>query len=149
MTFLKDVYLKKGITHTPGMVNYLVRVDDMLVGGLIYTLPKFGEKASIYLLSDFAISQQGRLSKLVTRLACNGEILHDLGKRFVNRYREVKTTAFSDNPVSMKYRGIFELSKREEKNAPEGKFMLNYVGARIDETPQQAFEWWYGKHFKR
>ena len=149
MTFLKDVYLKKGIVHTPGMVNYLVRVDDMLVGGLIYTLPKFGEKASIYLLSDFAISQQGRLSKLVTRLACNGEILHDLGKRFVNRYREVKTTAFSDNPVSMKYRGIFELSKREEKNAPEGKFMLNYVGARIDETPQQAFEWWYGKHFKR
>lgn len=149
MTFLKNVYLKKGIVHTPGMANYLVMVDDMLVGGLIYTLPKFGEKASIYLLSDFAIAREGRLSKLVTRLACNREVLRDLGKRFVNRYREVKTTAFSDNPVSMKYRGIFELAKREEKNAPEGRYMLNYVGAPIDETLSQAFEWWYGKHFQR
>lgn len=148
MTFLKNVYLKKGITHTPGMVNYLVFVDDMLVGGLIYSLPKFGEKASIYLLSDFAISREGRLSKLVTRLALNGDVLRDLGRRFVNRYADVITTAFSDHPVSMKYRGIFELKKRVEKNAPEGRFMLNYVGARLDESPQEAFAWWYGKHFR-
>lgn len=148
MTFLKNVYLKKGITHTPGMANYVVTIDGMLIGGLIYTLPKFGEKASIYLLSDFAISREGRLSKLITRLALNRDVLHDLGKRFINRYAEVKTTAFSDHPVSMKYRGIFELAKREEKNAPEGKFMLNYVGARLDESPQEAFAWWFGKHFR-
>lgn len=149
MTFLKNVYLKKGIVHTPGMANYLVFIDDMLIGGLIYTLPKFGEKASIYLLSDFAISREARLSKLITRLALNAEVLHDLGKRFVNRYAEVKTTAFSDHPVSMKYRGIFELTKREERNSAEGKFMLNYAGARLNETPQQAFGWWYGKQFRR
>lgn len=148
MTFLKNVYLKKGIVHTPGMANYLVHIDGMLIGGLIYSLPKFGEKASIYLLSDFAISREGRLSKLVTRLACNADVLRDLGKRFINRYDEVKTTAFSDHPVSMKYRGIFELAKREEKNAPEGRFMLNYVGARLDESPQEAYRWWFAKHFR-
>lgn len=148
MTFLKDVYLKKGITHTPGMVNYLVRVDDMLVGGLIYNLDKFARQ-SIYLLSDFSISREGRLSKLVTRLACNGEILRDMGKRFVDRFNKVQTSAFSEHPASMKYRGIFEQTKREEIDGPEGKFRLHYVGARIDETPQQAFEWWYGKHFNR
>lgn len=149
MTFLKNVYLKKGIVHTPGMANYLVHIDGMLVGGLIYALPKFGEKKSIYLLSDFAISREGRLSKLVTRLACNREILRDLGRRFINRYDDVITTAFSDHPVSMKYRGIFELTKRVEKNDAAGKFMLNYTGARLDESPDEAFRWWYGKHFKR
>lgn len=149
MTFLKNVYLKKGIVHTPGMANYLVHIDGMLVGGLIYALPKFGEKASIYLLSDFAISREGRLSKLVTRLALNREVLRDLGRRFINRYSEVKTTAFSDHPVSMKYRGIFDIAKRVEKNAPEGKFMLNYVGKPLDEAPDEAFRWWYAKHFKR
>ncbi|PWJ81508.1 intein [Pseudaminobacter salicylatoxidans] len=149
MTFLKNVYLKKGIIHTPGMANYIVHVDGMLVGGLIYALPKFGEKKSIYLLSDFAISREGRLSKLVTRLACNREILRDLGRRFINRYDDVITTAFSDHPVSMKYRGIFDLTKRVEKNEPAGRYMLNYTGARLDESPDEAFRWWYGKHFKR
>jgi hypothetical protein len=148
MTFLKNVYLKKGITHTPGMANYLVLLDGMLAGGLIYSLPRFGEKTSIYLLSDFAIARGGRLSKLITRLALNRDVLHALGKRFINRYGEVKTTAFSDHPVSMKYRGIFELAKREEKDAPGGKFMLNYVGARLDESPQEAYAWWFQKHYQ-
>lgn len=149
MTFLKNVYLKKGIMHSPGVANYLVHIDGMLIGGLIYAEQRHREKGTIYLLSDFSISREGRLSKLIARLALNGDILRDVDKRMMERYTTVKTTAFSDHPVSMKYRGIFDLAKRIEKNEPEGRFMLNYVGARIEETPQQAFRWWYGKHFKR
>ncbi|MGB3833780.1 MAG: Hint domain-containing protein [Mesorhizobium sp.] len=148
MTFLKNVYLKKGIVHTPGMANYIVHIDGMLIGGLIYNMDKFTRK-SVYLLSDFSISREGRLSKLVTRLALNRQVLRDLGKRFMDRFEQVQTTAFSDHPVSMKYRGIFDLAKRVEKNAPEGKFMLNYVGKPLDEAPDEAFRWWYGKQFKR
>ncbi len=40
----------------------------------------------------------------------------------LREYTGVYTTAFTDKPVSMKYRGVFELAKR-------GKGFLNYAAA--------------------
>lgn len=146
MTFLKNVYLAKGINHTPGMANFLVEVDGMLAGGLVYSLAKWGEKRTLYLLSDFATTREARISKLIVRLSLNAGILKVIGRQMIDRYETVKSTAFTDHPVSMKYRGLYTLTKREEKNAPEGRFMLNYAGQAINESFDGAYGWWWEKH---
>ena len=52
LTFLKQVYLAKGIDTTTGTMNFAVLVDGMLAGAFSYVLEKWGDKSSaVYLLS--------------------------------------------------------------------------------------------------
>src|ERR1019366_3887121 len=64
MTYLKNVYLSKGIEHTTGQINYLVLIDGALAGGFSYAQSRFGDKTrELYLLCDFAIAGERKLSK--------------------------------------------------------------------------------------
>jgi hypothetical protein len=113
MTFLRNAYLAKGIAHTTGLANYLVLLDGKLAGGFIFNRDKWKPQETIYLLSDFCIVHERRLAKLVAMLACSREAVHAWCKRFVMRPKSLCTTAFTDAPVSMKYRGIYELTSRK------------------------------------
>lgn len=147
LIFLKNVYLKKTIQHSSGMVNFLVYVDGKLAGAMIYSLEKFntGERR-IFLLSDFSTTRSGRVAKLIARIAACREVVSYVERHFVIKIDQVATAVFSDNPVSMKYRGVFELTKREERNAPEGKYCLFYVAQVHDETAQDAYAWWAARN---
>jgi len=150
MNFLKDVYLAKSIQHSIGAANFLVYVDDMLVGGLIYSLPKYGAygPGAIYLLSDVTLTREGKLSKLVAMLATSQQILDVVGRKIVNRLDFVVTTARTHKPVSMKYRGIYRLlSRRPSEDKSEGN-VIQYGAESRPETPQEIYaDWWrrYGK----
>lgn len=137
MNYLKDVYLAHGILHTDGIANFLVLVDGRLAGGFIYALNRMGSVPnSIYLLSDFALAPRSRVSKLVAMLATSRTMIHLLETKLMARIEIVLTTAFTDHPVSMKYRGIFTLQNRKPG-------MLNYASAVRDLTPAAIFAEWF------
>ncbi len=70
MTYLKNVYLAKGIDHTTGQFNCLVLIDGALAGGFIFAQTRFGDKTrELYMLSDFSVSRERRISKLIPMIA--------------------------------------------------------------------------------
>ncbi len=147
MNFLKDVYLSKRILHSSGMFNFLVYVDDMLAGGFIFSMSKFGSLDEIYLLSDFSLSREAKLSKLIALISTSENVIKTLRQRLLLPIKHIYTTAFSLYPVSMKYRSIFHLVKRVENEEKDG-FMLNYISEVRPENEQEIFiQWWkkYGK----
>lgn len=149
MNFLKDVYLAKGIIHSTGMLNFMVLIDGMLVGGVIYALAKYGNRHSIYLLSDVTISSEGKLSKLIATIATSRTLIHEVEKKVMDRITEVVTTARTKNAVSMKYRDIYDLASRRPSDNPEEGNILQYHSPVREQTPQELFELWYQKHHGR
>lgn len=149
MNFLKDVYLAKGIIHSTGMMNFLIFIDGMLVGGIIYALAKYGNRHSIYLLSDVTISSEGKLSKLVATIATSRALVNLVEKKVFDRIDEVVTTARTKNAVSMKYRDIYELASRRPSDIPEEGNILQYHSKVREQTPQELYNDWYQKHHGR
>ncbi|OOF40953.1 hypothetical protein BKK47_02685 [Rodentibacter mrazii] len=142
MNFLKDIYLAKGINHKNGMFNVLFYLDDMLIGGAIYSLPQFGDKIrNIYMLSDFSLSRKRKLSKLVAMLATSELVISHINKRYFIQIERIHTTAFTQAPVSMKYRGIFHLDARKDG-------FLNYSSEVRKGSIDQIFLEWLKKYGK-
>jgi len=107
------------------------------------------------LLSDFPVdtSDYKRLSKLVLYAALSREsqdiIQSTLGRKTIS----LSTTAFSNNPVSMKYRGVFDLLYRRETEGGEGshdtqKYALQYLGKLGQWTLAMGLETWKEKYGK-
>lgn len=150
MDFIKDIYLQKTIIHSTGVANFLVFIDKMLVGGIIYSLPKYTShgQSTIYLLSDVTVNRDAKFSKLIALIATSKTLLDIVSKKLISRLDYVVTTARTHNPVSMKYRGIYELLSRRPADDPSEGNIINYGSAMREATPQQMYqEWWrkYGK----
>ena len=140
MNFLKDIYLKKEIQHTNGIANYLVMIDGRLAGGFIYVRNKLPSKLfgrnSLYVLCDFSLCPKSRLSKLIIMLSSCSAVTDLLETRLMQRINGVCTTAYTDRPVSMKYRGLYELVKRDP-----GRLM--YASPIRRQTIDAVYaEWW-------
>lgn len=138
MNYLKDIYLAKNIHHATGQFNSLVFVDGQLAGGIIMARSKFDSQRSLYILSDFSLSRERKLSKLIALIATSAEIVNPIRRRLVADIKNVVTTAFTDKPVSMKYRGIFELTGRKEGH-------LQYESAVRPESAQELYRLWWQK----
>ncbi len=139
MNFLKDRFLARGIAHVPGMFKFMVFINGRLVGGFIFSREQSSNpEGKIYMMSDFSIVRERRLSKLVAMLATSRDVIRVLEFKLIQRIDEVKTTAFTSRSVSMKYRGIFDLANRKPG-------MLNYVSKIREQSPQAI----YGEWFKR
>lgn len=141
MTFLKNVYLAKNITHVAGMFNYCVFLDGALAGGIILSLSKYGDIESLYVLSDFSVSRENRLSKLIAMIATSKDIVFEIEKKTLLKFSRLCTTVFTDKPVSMKYRGIWNLHSRKDG-------FLNYHSSIRQQSPQQIYNEWFAKYHK-
>lgn len=149
LNFIKDVYLATSIIHSSGFGNYLVYLDGMLVGAIIYdesptTRAAYGDR-TIYLLPDVTVTAQGKMSKLVAMLATCRELVRPLELRMLKRYDRVVTTARTKHPVSMKYRGIYKKLSRREDEA-EGGYVIQYGADLTEQTPQDIYRIWWGKY---
>jgi len=82
-----------------------------------------------YLLSDFPVAPGSpRLSRLVLYAALSRESQLLIEQAVGHRVRALYTTAFSDRPVSMKYRGAgFEMVGRKEPKGAHKRYILNYT----------------------
>lgn len=140
----KGMYLAKHIDFSTGMYGYAVSLDGKVIGFLEYSLGQSGGMGEDwYLFSDFTVGWKfhPRASKLVTMLSLCNEVRRDLELKALRRRYHVTTTAWTDKPVSMKYRGVFELVKRD---AARG--MLNYRAEWSKLTAQETFEQWLKKY---
>jgi hypothetical protein len=146
---LRSMYLNPGIPPGGVLQAYGLLVDDLLVGTWAISRPDMMKATAsgdlvpyAYLISDFPVGDGRipRLSALVLRAALSREAQLLAERVMHRRVRGLVTTAFTNKPVSMKYRGLFRLLSRKEE--PPGKYMLNY-GARMGEwTLQEALEKW-------
>lgn len=155
MNFVKDKYQLPGLVHTEGFMRFLVFVDDMLAGGFVYALmsvtsasnnPEIGRDKTIYLLSDFSTTRSMKVSKLIAMMATGQESTRLLDRKVFQRTKTLITTAFSDKPVSMKYRSIFKLQSRSQGKDGSGKMALNYWSHVRDMTNQQIFQDWWKRY---
>lgn len=101
----------------------------------------------IYLTSDFAVdsSDYPKLSKLVAMCARTVEYQQLMESMFSRKFRRLSTTAFTRRPVSMKYRGVLDLSKREDSEDPNFNYQLMYEGEIGSYTLDEALAEWRRK----
>jgi len=143
MNAIRSMYLAQHITVCDAPRNYAVLSAGKLVGAFAFAYPRGvgGMACDIYLLSDFAIrpSPHRRLSKLILACVMSREVKADLEHWLVSRLSKIGTTAFTKNPVSMKYRGLFEVYSRDE-----GK--VNYMGQAGRWSLAEGVRWWRENH---
>ncbi|MFN0145967.1 MAG: hypothetical protein ACKVT1_05610 [Dehalococcoidia bacterium] len=142
--FLRVKHLAKHIATVAPTAAALVLVDGKVAGAFGISAERFKYNGA-YLLSDFSVLPNSRLSKLVLYAALSRE-----GQLFVQRVlnkrvRTLLTTAFSTHPVSMKYRGLFDLQSRK-KAKDSDRYQLNYVAKTGQWTLQEGFEKWLAKN---
>ena len=144
MNAIRSQYLAQHITPCDAPRNYAVLSAGKLIGAFSFALPRGPLPCDLYLLSDFAVrpTPHKRLSKLILACVLSTEVRHDLEQWLCSRIRALGTTAFTDKPVSMKYRGLFAVHSR-------GEGMVNYIGPTGRWTLQEGFRWWKQNHSQR
>jgi len=144
MNAIRSLFLAKKITVCDAPRNYAVLSDGKLIGCFSFALPRGPLPCDLYLLSDFAVrpSPHKRLSKLILACVVSLEVKADVEQWLCSRVKTIGTTAFTDKPVSMKYRGMFEVHSRSE-----GK--VNYLGAAGQWSIKEGFQQWKQKHSTR
>lgn len=140
---LRSKYLNPHIP--PGSAHLAVAVRDAgrLVGVWAILPPKY-DPTCAYLLSDFPVAptRYKHLAKLVLVAATSTEAQRLIQRAVNRRITAVATTAFTNNPVSMKYRGLFSLTKRASADDPAWKYMLNYERAIGTHTLAEGWDMW-------
>lgn len=139
--FLRNKYLARNIDFCDGMYNHLVLLDGCVAGGFCLNLSRHGGLDDLYLLSDFSIRRERRLAKLIAMLASSREAIEPIQKRMLMRYADITTTVFTDRPISMKYRGIYELRVRKPG-------FLTYGTAIREQSNQEIYLEWFKRYAK-
>lgn len=143
---IRAQYLNPKIRTAPPMASWAVLSDGRVLGAFAVSPGKFSPD-EVYLMSDFAVagSDYKRLSKLIVMAAVSKEAQHLYQNVTSKRVRNLSTTAFTKNPVSMKYRGILDLQKRSKSKDPEWDYELMYGSTVGQWTLDEALEKWTDK----
>jgi hypothetical protein len=146
LTAYKDAFLSKAINYAEGMWAFAVLVGGVVVGFIEFKRNSIGGHSEIYMMADFCVSgtPHKRLSKLILMLVKSKDTRALLERVRQLRTTRVVTTAFTDRPVSMKYRGVFDLVKRGQTK--DGQKFLNYAAEFNNLTWQETLSEWLTKH---
>lgn len=141
----KDAFLGKNIDFGQGMWGMAVLADGQAIGFIELNPDKY-TMDGLYMMADFAVpgTPYARLSKLIVMLVVSGETRRLMERVAMLRTRSIATTAFTDRPVSMKYRGVFDLTKRGE--TVDGQKFLNYEAKFNDLTWKETYLQWLNKN---
>ena len=157
---LRSQYLNRNIKPGAASKAYGVLVDGKLAGVFAFVDGDATAQASfrgkvplpaIYQMTDFPVdpTHYKRLAKLIILSAASFESRCLVRQDFPQRTQSVITTAFSHNPVSMKYRGVYDLlSKKEDLHPKPGDtpFRLNYGTEMGKWTLKEGLATWCKKH---
>ena len=114
VNYYRDVYLSKGVgIPADGEVPLVAAVDGKVFGFLIYSRMQGG--GDVYLLADFVVNSERyrRLAKLLLLMTQTREVRRLLEEKFLLELPKCRTMVFTDKPVSMKYRGLYKLARRD------------------------------------
>lgn len=143
MNLLRSEYLAPGIAPAAPQVNIGVLWGEKLLGACGFLVPTMigNGWCDAYVMTDFAVrpTVYKRLSKLVLAAMLSTEMKAVLEMSMNKRVAILGTTAFTTKPVSMKYRGLFEIYSRKDG-------AINYVGQTGKWTLQGGLAWWLKHH---
>lgn len=141
----KEAYLGKNITPASGMWAFAVMADALIIGFLEFSYSAMTARDQVYMMADFCVpgTQYQRLSRLIVQLAVSGQTGNLLRRLKEFPVVAVRTTAFTERAVSMKYRGVMQLEKRGEK---DGKKFLNYVANFNSLSWKETYLQWLTSH---
>ena len=157
---LRATYLNPAIKPATPALAVGVWVGEALIGAFAFGSQKaYSDADTVYLLSDFAVAPTDypRLSKLVLMAALSRESQILAERMTRHRVRRIMTTAFTQNPVSMKYRGLFEMVSRKENkdwnedadDSSKMRYALNYIADVGRWTLKEGLDLWLKKHASR
>jgi hypothetical protein len=117
INYYKVRFMKKTIDFTDGFWNFMVFVDGRLFGFIVASPPRTsrtGAAGEVYVLSDFVVpvSKNKRVAKLLLLSMQTKRFKALLGEATQRPIGHLLTSAFTTAPVSMKYRGVFNLVNR-------------------------------------
>lgn len=139
INYFKAFYMGAKVDYSTGGDFGIVFLADGNAFGFASFSKFLSSVELIFMQSDFVVnSQTPRLSKLLIMLAKSKEVRKIIARKLANYYEGVKTTVYTDKPIPMKYRGVFELERRDK-----GKLM--YVGKFTDIGIKQIYQTWIDK----
>ena len=97
----------------------------------------------LFEVSDFVMDSGIRhLSKLLVKLLLSADTRRVITRRFFQSYSGIQTSVYTPKPVSMKYRGVFQLIERDEKAKK-----LTYCGYFGDRSLEEIYREWWDKEY--
>lgn len=153
---IRSQYMNHNIRPGRPDMSYVVLCDGVIIGAFAIQcadgamdMNTYLPTPHVFLLSDFPVAntKYARLAKLVLYAALSREaqLLYERVER--RRVRSMVTVAYTDNPVSMKYRGLFRLLIRKEAgNKSPHKWELVYGAEMGKWTLAEGFEEWKKRH---
>lgn len=132
--------------RSPGSLVLALTSAEKIVGVIAfenYGYRKYDRPGQARIIIELAVPSRRykRLSKLVLRAALSREARLLVEANHKGRVSRVRTTAFSEHPESMKYRGLFSLVSRETLPAGRG-YKLVYEGAMTDLSLSEHLRLW-------
>jgi hypothetical protein len=125
--------------------SYLLMVDGKLVGVMqLGTGQTFGNEWCL-INSDPATptSRYQRLGKLLLRIICTKEFLNRVNDDLLWEHTGFTTKVYTNEPVSMKYRGVMKLHERNElKPGAANRFELTYRSDKLPVTMKDGLLQW-------
>jgi len=142
--FLKQRCVKKVENVVSGTFGYWVTLDRKIIGMVEMSRGRY-EPFSVYMLADITLpTRYRRLSKLVLMAVRSNEFWKRLERDFMMRVKHIDTTAWTDQAVSMKYRGPFKLMGR--KVDAGGTPFLQYRAEPSGLSLRDTYAEWYGRY---
>lgn len=140
---IRSQFMAKSIKPGSPLLACGVSVDGKIIGAFAYLPPKY-DPDCIYLMSDFPVSwsRYKHLAKLVIVAAMSQEAKQLVQRPLAHLVTSVATTAFTNRPVSMKYRAIMSLTSRKPAEDGIHEFQLQYEGPMGKWTLQEGLKMW-------
>ena len=142
INYFKAFYRANKVNYTTGGDIGLIFYADGRAFGFASFSKRLSNETDLFMQSDFVInSHTPKLSKLLIMLSKSKEVRRQITRLTKHYYQGLRTTVYSDKPVSMKYRGVYDLERRDK-----GKLM--YRANFTDKSLNQIYESWIKKQQK-
>ncbi len=142
VNYYKAFYMANKVNYTTGGDLGIAFMADGKAFGFASFSKQLSTIEQIFMQSDFVVNcNTKRLSKLLIMLVKSHDVRMLIARKMGNYYDGVKTTVYTTSPVSMKYRGVFNLDRRDE-----GKLM--YSSDFSDDSLNNLYTLWLKKHKK-
>jgi hypothetical protein len=142
INYFKAFYMANKVNYSTGGDLGLVYMADGKAFGFSGFSKMLSTTDLIFAQSDFVTnSDSKKLSKLLIMLSLSSEVRMIIARKMLNYYDGIKTTVYTDNAVSMKYRGVYELERRDK-----GK--LIYTGKFTKQTLNDIYRSWLKKNYQ-
>lgn len=142
INYFKAFYMSNKVDYSTGGDLGIVFLADGRAFGFLSFSKQLSTIEEIFMQSDFVVnSETAKLSKLLIMLAKSADLRRLIARKMGNYYTRIKTTVYTDKAVSMKYRGAWQLIRRDK-----GKLMY---GSEFEEKSfNETYKLWLSKYKK-